>query len=152
VKLEHSFDVQAPLRRVWEEMIDLERVPPCLPGGEVSEAGDGSTKGTFTVKLGPTTAAYPGKLEMERVDESSHWVTMRASGRGGMIEDFSNRLLGDFVGCLRSSIEQPGGDAEGAEGPAPAPRADPIHGPRLFFSVLWARIRRFLRSLFGRES
>jgi carbon monoxide dehydrogenase subunit G len=139
MKLEHSFEVEAPLERVWETMIDVERVAPCLPGAEITEAGEGGVyEGTFTVKLGPTTAAYAGKLELAEVDEVAHRVRMQANGRdkrgqgsakatiessmsaaggtttvnvatdftltgrlarfgrGGMIEDVSNRLVGDL--------------------------------------------------------
>jgi uncharacterized protein len=41
-------------------MIDVERVAPCLPGAEVTEAHEEVYQGTFTVKPGPTTAAYAG--------------------------------------------------------------------------------------------
>jgi uncharacterized protein len=175
MKLEQSFDVEAPIERVWEMLIDVERVAPCLPGAEVSESSGDLYEGTFTVKLGPTTASYAGKLEMAEVDHSAHRVTMRASGRdkrgqgsakaaiessmsesagvttvnvvtdftltgrlarfgrGGMIEDVSNRLMRDFATCLAGSIERPD------EAPA---QAEPIRGVRLFFSVLWERIRR----------
>ncbi|MGI8845136.1 MAG: SRPBCC family protein [Thermoleophilaceae bacterium] len=81
MKLEQTFQVQAPIQQVWEALIDVERVAPCLPGAEITEAADGKFKGNFTVKLGPTTAAYRGEMEMESVDESSHTVTMRASGQ-----------------------------------------------------------------------
>ena len=48
VKLEQSFEVRAPLERVWEALIDVERVAPCLPGAEITEAGeDGTYRGTF---------------------------------------------------------------------------------------------------------
>lgn len=60
MKLEHASEVAAPLERVWEEMIDVERVAPCLPGAEVTEAHEEMYEGTFTLKLGPTTAAYAG--------------------------------------------------------------------------------------------
>ena len=70
MKLEQSFEVAAPLDRVWAALIDVERVAPCLPGAEVSGRNDdGSYNGSFRVKLGPTAAAYTGKLEMESVDE-----------------------------------------------------------------------------------
>jgi uncharacterized protein len=82
VKLEQSFEVQAPLERVWQRLIDIEHVAPCLPGAEITEAGDdGTYRGTFTVKLGPTTAAYRGELRMEEVDDSAHRAVMRASGQ-----------------------------------------------------------------------
>jgi carbon monoxide dehydrogenase subunit G len=82
MKLEQSFDVNAPLERVWEALIDVERVAPCLPGAEITEAGeDGSYRGTFSVKLGPTKAAYDGELSLDSVDDDAHRVTMSASGR-----------------------------------------------------------------------
>src|SRR4051794_20931687 len=81
MKLEQSFDVDAPLDTVWAALIDVQRVAPCLPGAEVTEAGDdGTYHGTFRVKLGPATAAYRGTLKMEEVDEAAHRATMRASG------------------------------------------------------------------------
>jgi uncharacterized protein len=193
MKLEHSFDVQAPVDRVWEALIDIERVAPCLPGAEITEAGDdGTYRGNFTVKLGPTTASYRGELNLEQVDEAARRATMRASGqdkrgqgsakativsslrgegetthvdvetdftitgrlarfgRGGMIQDVSNRLLRDFAECLQRSIETPA-PAPAAEGegeaaaPAPPPaQAKPVRGISLFFSVLWERLRRLL--------
>lgn len=77
-----SFRVEAPLDKVWDALIDVERVAPCLPGAEVTEASDdGVYRGDFTMKLGPTTAAYRGQLKMVSVDESSHRVSMRASGQ-----------------------------------------------------------------------
>ena len=82
MKLEQTFKVEAPIDRVWEALIDVERVAPCLPGAEITEAADdGKYHGNFTVKLGPTTAAYRGELEMASVDEAARTVTMKASGQ-----------------------------------------------------------------------
>jgi uncharacterized protein len=179
VKLEQSFEVRAPVERVWETLIDIERVAPCLPGAEINEAGEGGTyHGTFSVRLGPTTAAYRGQLELEEVDKDARCVVMRASGqdkrgqgsakawivstmheegdatrvdvetdftitgrlarfgRGGMIQDISNRLLKDFAECLQEKIEAP---------PAAEPNpvdANPIGGFSLFFRELLDRLRR----------
>ncbi len=36
MKLEQSFEVAAPLEVVWEALIDVERVAPCLPGAAVT--------------------------------------------------------------------------------------------------------------------
>ena len=81
MKLEQSFEVDAPLATVWAALIDVQRVAPCLPGAEVTDAGDdGTYHGTFSVKLGPATASYRGTLKMEEVDEAGHRATMRASG------------------------------------------------------------------------
>lgn len=81
MKLEQSFDVDAPLATVWSALIDVQRVAPCLPGAEVTEAGDdGTYNGTFSVKLGPATASYRGSLKIDEVDEAAHRATMRANG------------------------------------------------------------------------
>lgn len=70
MKLEQSFEVSAPLERVWQALSDVEQVAPCLPGAAVTGRNDdGSYSGTFSVKIGPTTATYAGKLEMESIDE-----------------------------------------------------------------------------------
>lgn len=81
MKLEQSFTIDAPIDVVWETLIDVERVAPCLPGAQIEEAGeDGTYKGTFTVKLGPTTANYNGSLKMDEVDAEARRVTMSARG------------------------------------------------------------------------
>ena len=75
MKLEQSFDVDAPLDAVWAALIDVQRVAPCLPGAEVTEVGeDGTYNGTFSVKIGPATASYRGTLKIEEVDEAAHRV------------------------------------------------------------------------------
>jgi len=197
MKLEHEFSVEAPIETVWETMIDIERVAPCLPGAEVTAAEGGTYEGTFTIKLGPTTAAYAGKLDLSGVNEAERRVTMNASGRdkrgqgtakatiessmtetggttsvrvltdfaltgrlarfgrGGMIQDVSNRLVGDFVECLQATFvpvpaEAPqaaegdrAGEAVASSPPRPA-AAKPVSAFRLFASVVRDRLKRLL--------
>jgi uncharacterized protein len=200
MKLEQSFTVEAPIEEVWAALIDVQRVAPCLPGAEITEAGeDGSYSGTFTVKLGPTTAAYRGTLKMDDVDEAAHRATMSARGsdkrgqggasativsyltpegagtkvevdtdftitgrlarfgRGGMIQDVSNRLLRDFASCLQSTLATtppettpaavpPMEATAGEAAPPPPPQpARPLNGLRLLFQVLGDRLRRLFR-------
>jgi carbon monoxide dehydrogenase subunit G len=207
MKLEQSFEVRAPVDRVWETLVDIERVAPCLPGAEITEAGeDGTYRGTFSVRLGPTTAAYRGELNIEERDEAARRVVMRASGqdkrgqgsakativstmreegevthvdvvtdftitgrlarfgRGGMIQDISNRLLKEFAECLQQRIEAPpaaepspvdavlAATPEGAAAAPPAPvsaaaptTAQPIGAFSLFFRALLDRLRRVFR-------
>ncbi len=81
MKLEQSFTVAAPVEKVWDMLVDVERVAPCLPGAEVTgQRPDGSYEGNFTVKLGPTTASYRGSLKMDSLDEASRTATMHANG------------------------------------------------------------------------
>jgi carbon monoxide dehydrogenase subunit G len=81
MKLEQSFTVAAPVEQVWDMLVDVQRVAPCLPGAEITGQGpDGSYEGNFTVKLGPTTASYRGSLRMDSLDEASRTATMHAKG------------------------------------------------------------------------
>jgi uncharacterized protein len=71
-------------------------------------------------------------------------------GRGGMVEDVSNRLLQDFADCLRSTIEQPVEETGLEQGeiarPRPtSPEPRPIRGFSLLFRALLDRLRRMLR-------
>ena len=43
MKLEQSFEVAAPIDEVWAALIDVERVAPCLPGAQITEAGEDGT-------------------------------------------------------------------------------------------------------------
>jgi uncharacterized protein len=173
MKLEQAFEVQAPIERVWEALIDLERVAPCLPGATITDRDeDGTYHGEFKVKLGPTTASYRGTVQIQEADETARRATLKAKGtdkrgqgganativntltadggvtrvqavtdftitgrlarfgRGGMIEDISNRLMRDFATCLQSRITTepaPSGEAitTGEEPPEAAANADP---------------------------
>jgi uncharacterized protein len=161
MKLEQSFDVDARIDDVWAALTDVQRVAPCLPGAEITEAGDdGTYHGNFTVKIGPTTASYRGTLKMAELDEDGHVATMQADGqdkrgqggakativsrlserdggthvevetdmtitgrlarfgRGGMIQDVSNKLLGQFAQCLQTHLAG-GNGAAGTSAPAP---------------------------------
>jgi carbon monoxide dehydrogenase subunit G len=105
MKLEQSFEVAAPLDRVWAALIDVQRVAPCLPGAEISGRNDdGSYNGTFRVKIGPTAAAYVGKLEMEKVDETGHTTTMLANGT-------DRRGQGGAKATIFSAVKEAGPEA-----------------------------------------
>jgi carbon monoxide dehydrogenase subunit G len=81
MKLDQSFEVAAPPDAVWAALIDVQRVAPCLPGAELTAGDDeGTYQGTFSVKLGPTSASYRGTLKLEEVDEAARRATMRANG------------------------------------------------------------------------
>jgi uncharacterized protein len=81
MKLEQSFSVTAPVEQVWAMLIDVERVAPCLPGAEITgQTPEGGYQGTFSVRLGPATAAYNGSLKMDSLDEASRTATMSANG------------------------------------------------------------------------
>jgi carbon monoxide dehydrogenase subunit G len=81
MKIVQSFDVSAPVDRVWSSFIDIAGVAPCLPGAQITGSEDGVYQGTFSVKIGPTTASYKGTVELVSADEAARTVTMRANGQ-----------------------------------------------------------------------
>jgi len=207
MKLEQSFEVAAPIEAVWAALIDLERVAPCLPGASITgHDEDGTYRGEFKVKLGPTTASYRGTVNIVEADEAAHRAVMRAKGtdkrgqggasativntlvqvdggtrvdavtdyaitgrlasfgRGGMIQDISNRLLGDFSSCLQENLGSgtaaaaspapaaPAASAREPAAPAPPPfrptaTTEPLDGGALFVSVLRNRLATALETL-----
>ena len=77
MKLEQSFEVAAPLERVWDALIDVEPrgALPARRGDRPRLGEDGTYRGSFTrASSGPTTAAYRGQLRMEEVDEAARRV------------------------------------------------------------------------------
>jgi uncharacterized protein len=104
MKLEQSFTVAAPIEQVWDALIDVERIAPCLPGAEITgQAPDGSYEGNFTVKLGPTTASYRGSLKMDSLDEASRTATMHAKGT-------DKRGQGGANASIVSTLREEGGE------------------------------------------
>lgn len=81
MKLENSFEVPASVEQVWAYLLDVERVVPCMPGAELTETiDDRNFKGKLTVKVGPVTLAFAGKVTMEEKDDAAHRVVLKASG------------------------------------------------------------------------
>jgi uncharacterized protein len=79
--IENSFDVPAPIDYVWNYMLDVEKVVVCMPGAQLTETVDDSNyKGKITIKLGPVSLSFNGKVSIEERDESAHRVVMKGSG------------------------------------------------------------------------
>ena len=117
-----------------------------------------------------TLSEHEGGTRVSAITDFTITGRLARFGRGGMMEDISNRMMRDFATCLSSRLADaptaPSGEevAKGeaapeavaaADQPAPPPpppaqpvAAKPVGGIGLFFSVLWERIRR----RFGRSS
>ncbi len=82
MKLENEFTVDVSVEEVWNVLLDLERVTPCLPGAALKEeSGDGEYKGEMKVRLGPVTQEYNGTVKIEEADESAHRAVLKANGK-----------------------------------------------------------------------
>lgn len=102
MRLENSFEVLAPLDQVWDFMLDVPRVAPCMPGCELTDVVDEETwKGKVLVKLGPVSLSYAGKAVMVERDDASHRVVIKADGT-------ETRGKGTASALVTSHMEQAG--------------------------------------------
>jgi carbon monoxide dehydrogenase subunit G len=98
--IENSFEVPASIDRVWNYMLDVEKVVPCMPGAELTETIDESHwKGKVTVKLGPVSLSFAGKVEMHERDDAAHRVVLKGSG-------MEQRGKGAASATVTSSLEE----------------------------------------------
>jgi uncharacterized protein len=82
MQIEKSFVVRAAAPAVWSFLVDPYRVASCLPGAAITEkVSDQEYKGTITVKVGPVTASYRGKLRFDRLDEAAGEAELSGSGQ-----------------------------------------------------------------------
>jgi len=80
--IEKTFLVKATPAAVWGFLTDPRRVARCMPGAAITEQVDDRTyAGTITVKVGPVTASYKGKLHFEKVDAATGSAEIVASGQ-----------------------------------------------------------------------
>src|SRR6201747_2305316 len=82
MEITKSFIVKAPAAAVWEFLTDPYRVGRCLPGAAITDKVDDQTyAGTITIKVGPVTASYRGKMKFERLDPVAMEADIAASGQ-----------------------------------------------------------------------
>jgi carbon monoxide dehydrogenase subunit G len=82
MQIEKSFVVNAPFSAVWEFLTNPHKVASCLPGAAITEKiDDQAYTGTMTVKVGPVTANYRGKMRFERLDRDAGEADIAASGQ-----------------------------------------------------------------------
>jgi uncharacterized protein len=82
MELHNEFEVGASQQAVWEYLLDVERMAPCMPGAELTEVVDDHTwKGKVTVKVGPVSMAFVGTVVMQDRDDAAKRVLLKADGR-----------------------------------------------------------------------
>ncbi len=104
MKLENEFTVNSPIERVWEAMLDLEEVTPCLPGAQLTEQVGDEYRGTMTIKMGPITQKYNGTVSIEETDPESHRAVIKAEGK-------DQRGQGMASATITSTLSEDGGDS-----------------------------------------
>jgi uncharacterized protein len=82
LSIDKTFVVKAPPAAVWDFMSDPRRVARCMPGAAITDQIDEQTwAGTITVKVGPVTATYKGKMKFEKRDAAARAAEIAATGQ-----------------------------------------------------------------------
>ena len=88
MQIRNRFEVPMPPADAWLFLMDIAATVPCFPGAELVEKIDEDNyKGRVTVKLGPLTMVFNGKLRIEARDDGARSAVVKASwteakGRG----------------------------------------------------------------------
>ena len=99
MQIEKTFVVKASPSAVWGFLTDPHRVARCLPGAAITEQIDEQTyAGTITVKVGPVSASYKGRVRFEHLDAALRSAEIVASGqdirgKGGADMRMRSRLV-----------------------------------------------------------
>lgn len=81
MEINNSFEVAAPPPQVWDLLLDVERIAPCMPGAELTEVVDERTwRGRVRMRIGPVSLNYTGQVVIEERDDDAMTVTLRAEG------------------------------------------------------------------------
>ena len=76
-----TFQIERPIKEVWDFLSDPNKIVTCVPGAQLTEAiDDKNYKGTVTMKIGPVVTSFNGEITLEKLDEASH--TMEIVGKG----------------------------------------------------------------------
>ena len=79
--IENAFTVAKPLDQVWDYLLDVQKVAPCMPGAELTETiDDRNWKGKLNMKFGPVSMSFAGSVTLEERDDAAHRVVLHAKG------------------------------------------------------------------------
>jgi carbon monoxide dehydrogenase subunit G len=88
--IDDSFDVDAPVDRVWPVLKDVPRVATCIPNAQITEVVDEKTyRAKVSVKVGPVSVGYNAVITIVSLDDTTHTATLDVKGddvkgRGGV--------------------------------------------------------------------
>ena len=95
MEFDNEFSVSSPIEKVWDTLMDVEEVAPCMPGAEVLEqTGDNSYKVSVKVRLGPVSMQYRGDVEIVDTDPGSHTAKLVAKATEARGQGTANAEIG----------------------------------------------------------
>lgn len=92
-----TFEVAAPVERVWPLLCDVPSVASCIPNAEITDRVDATTyRAKIAIRLGPIAVKYGATIVVESCEDATHTITVRvagseARGRGGVTASVISR-------------------------------------------------------------
>ena len=104
MKIENSFEVDAPPEAAWALLMDVPRVIPCMPGATLAETvDDDHWRAKLAVKLGPISLSFDADVTRETADDSARRAVLATNAR-------ESRGRGSAQATIESTLaELPGG-------------------------------------------
>lgn len=81
MQLENDFTVPVPPDQVWEALLDVERIAPCMPGATLDSSEGETYNGRVKVKVGPITVTYRGQAKIVSRDDENRVAEIEAKGK-----------------------------------------------------------------------
>ena len=121
VELDHSFSNDKPTEELWQAILDLERLIPCVEGGSVTETiDDDSVKAQILVKMVAMSMTYTGTVEIVEKDAGEHRALMRVKSREAKGQGYANAdvtfSVDDGGGTIHTAAQITGKAASMGEG------------------------------------
>ena len=104
MRIENSFEVEAPPEAAWALLMDVPRVIPCMPGATLAETvDDDHWKAKLAVKLGPISLNFDADVARESADVAARHAVLATIAR-------ESRGRGSAQATIASTLaEQDGG-------------------------------------------
>lgn len=80
MRMSHNFEIAKPPGEVFNYLLDVERVAPCLPGARLTDRDGETYSGSIRVKVGPITTEYQGTATVGSIDDQQLTAEIMASG------------------------------------------------------------------------
>lgn len=121
VELDHSFSTPRPLDESYDAILDLERVVPCVEGGNVIEkTGPDAVKAEIKVRMGAMAMTFTGTVEVTEKDPAAHTAVMQVKSKEAGGQGHANATvvftLHDGGGTIHTKAQITGKAASMGEG------------------------------------
>jgi uncharacterized protein len=121
VTLAHPFTMSHSTDENFAAVTDLERVVPCVEGGQVLEkTGDDSVKAEIIVKMGAMSMKFTGTVEVVEKDDAAHRAVLSVKSREAGGQGHANATvtfaLADGGGTVQTNAQITGKAASMGEG------------------------------------